>query len=64
MRMAIRCARATFEIAEQLRRVKGRPFVNVDMEPYNITALEAGLMRAVHFRKGCFVGNEILISRC
>ena len=48
------------EIAEQLRRVKGRPFVNVDMEPYNITALEAGLMRAVHFRKGCFVGNEIL----
>ena len=48
------------EVSEQLRRLVGRPSVDEDIEPHNATALEAGLMHALHFRKGCFVGNEIV----
>ena len=51
---------AAAKLTGQLRRLVGRPSMAIDVEPYNATALEAGLMHGLHFRKGCFVGNEIV----
>lgn len=45
---------------ESLRRDTGRFALNADARPYNATALELGLMHTLHFRKGCFVGNEVV----
>lgn len=45
---------------EVLRRETGRFSLATDARPYNATALELGLMHTLHFRKGCFVGNEVV----
>jgi folate-binding protein YgfZ len=45
---------------EALRRETGRFSLATDARPYNATALELGLMHTLHFRKGCFVGNEVV----
>ena len=51
------CATQVYEDALQLA---GQASVMNDLVPYNITALEAGFMASIHFRKGCFVGNEVV----
>ena len=45
---------------EVLRRETGKFSMATDARPYNATALELGLMHTLHFRKGCFVGNEVV----
>lgn len=55
----VKGAQAT-ELYEELKQVGGQPSVMLDLAPYNATALEAGMMAGIHFRKGCFVGNEIV----
>ena len=44
----------------ELRRSTGRPSVVQDARPFNASALELGLMHTMHFRKGCYVGNEVV----
>ena len=44
----------------ELRRSTGRPSVAQDARPFNASALELGLMHTMHFRKGCYVGNEVV----
>jgi folate-binding protein YgfZ len=43
---------------DTMRRVSGRPVAG--LVAYNVTALEVGLMESIHFRKGCYVGQEVL----
>ena len=50
-------AAAASVVYDQLRIHTGR-VVERDWLDHNITALEAGLMHTIDFRKGCFVGQE------
>lgn len=51
---------AANRVYEELRQLAGQASAMQDLAPNNVTALEAGLMTSIHFRKGCFVGNEIV----
>jgi folate-binding Fe-S cluster repair protein YgfZ len=48
------------QVYEDALQLAGQASVMNDLVPYNITALEAGFMASIHFRKGCFVGNEVV----
>ena len=50
-------------LVEEIRVLSGRPSIAIDIEPLNATVLEAGLMGGIHFRKGCFVGNEVITKK-
>jgi folate-binding protein YgfZ len=50
---------AATAIYDQLRAASGR-LTDQDWRAHNVTALEAGLMHAIDFRKGCFVGQEAI----
>lgn len=52
-------AAAASAVYDQLRIHTGR-VVERDWLDHNITALEAGLMHTIDFRKGCFVGQEAI----
>ena len=52
-------AAATVAVYDQLRAASGR-VTERDWQAQNVTALEAGLMHAIDFRKGCFVGQEAI----
>ena len=45
---------------EALRCQTGRFSVKLDAQSVNASALELGLMNTLHFRKGCYVGNEVV----
>ena len=45
--------------ANTLRIEAGVPWVDVDFDETNLV-LEAGLERGIHFRKGCYLGQEIV----
>lgn len=45
---------------QEFRRVTGRFSVESDARAFNATPLELGLMHTLHFRKGCYSGNEVI----
>ena len=48
-----------FEALEVLRVERGTPRFGADMDERTIP-LEAGLQRALHYQKGCYIGQEVI----
>ena len=52
-------AEAPREVFEVLRLEAGLPRVGIDVDESHLV-LEAGLERGIHFRKGCYLGQEVV----